>query len=121
MKVFCLFMVSLWSFGMVLYSKEVKSDVQKIPKSQFTWHTEESFHAHDLSLQINASSSAEEEEDDETNDEDELNLKCVFPKKEIQFTSTDLGINLVSIHPKSRLLKPFLKPQFTPPDLMLIA
>ena len=121
MKVFYLFMVLLWSLGMMFYSKEAQSAIPNTHKAQFTWHTEESFHAHGSSIQINTSNNAEEEEeDDEVNDEDEFKLKCVFSKKDTPFIPINFKEDLVSIHPKPRLLKPFLKPQFTPPDRTLI-
>jgi hypothetical protein len=86
------------------------------------WHTEESFHAHDSNVQINTSNSAEEEQEgDEENDEDEPNLSCTFPKKDIPFTYVNFKERLISIHSQPRLSKPFLKPQFTPPDFILIA
>jgi hypothetical protein len=118
MKVFCLFAVLLGSLGMMFYSQEAQSAISPINTSQFTWHTEESFHAHGSTLQINTSTNAEEEEDDdEVNDEDEFNLKSVFFKKETPFTPIHFLENLISIHSQPRLSKPFLKPQFTPPDL----
>ena len=119
MKVFCLFMVLFWSLGMMFFPKETQSDISKIQTSQFTWHTEESFHAHEFTLQLNISNDAEE--DDEVNDEDENNSKCFFSKKDIQFTFIHLKQSLISKDRKFRLSKPFLKPQFTPPDAKLIA
>jgi hypothetical protein len=71
-------------------------------------------------IQVNTSKNTEEEEEDEVNDEDEYKLKCVFSKKDTPFIPINFKEGLVSIHPKPRLLKPFLKPQFTPPDLTLI-
>jgi hypothetical protein len=41
----------------------------------------------------------------------------VFFKKETPFTPIHFLENLISIHSQPRLSKPFLKPQFTPPDL----
>jgi hypothetical protein len=113
-------MVLLWSLGMMFYSKEAQSANSQNSSSQFTWHTEESFHAHGSTLQINTSNNAEEEEGDEENDEDEPNLSCVFPKKDIPFTYVNFKERLISIHSQPRLSKPFLKPQFTPPDHTLI-
>lgn len=81
MKVYYLFMVLLWSLGMMFYSKEAQSAISQNSTSKFSWHTEESFHAHGPTLQINTSNNAEEEEDDEVNDEDEFKLKCLFQKK----------------------------------------
>jgi len=121
MKAFCLFTVLLGSLGMMFYSHEAQSAISPINTSQFTWHTEESFHAHGTTHPLNSSNNAEEEEDDEVNDEDEFNLKCVFFKKEILFTPIHFLENLISIHTQARLSKPFLKPQFTPPDFILIA
>ena len=122
MKVFCLFAVLLGSLGIMFYSQEAQSAISPINTSQFTWHTEESFHAHGSTLQINTSNNAEEEEeDDELNDEDEFNLKSVFFKKETPFTPIHFLENLISIHSQPRLSKPFLKPHFTPPDFKLIA
>jgi len=118
MKVYYLFMILLWSLGMMFYSKEAQSAISQNSTSKFTWHTEESFHAHGPTLQINTSNNAEEEEDDEVNDEDDSKLKCFFSKKDIPFTSIHFKESLVTTHPKLRLLKPFLKPQFTPPDLI---
>jgi hypothetical protein len=121
MKVFYLFIVLLWSLGMMLYSKEAQSAIPNAHKATFTWHTEESFHAHGSTIQINTPNNAEEEqEEDEVNDEDEFKLKCFFSKKDIPFIPINFKEGLVSIHPKLRLLKPFLKPQFTPPDHTLI-
>jgi len=121
MKIYCLFMVLLWSLGMMFYSKEAQSAISNTHKAQFTWHTEESFHAHGSTIQINTSNNAEEEEeDDEVNDEDEYELKCLFSKNGISFIPINLKEGLISIHSKPRLLKPFLKPQFTPPDHTLI-
>jgi hypothetical protein len=120
MKVFYLFMVLLWSLGMMFYSKEAQSAISNTHRAQFTWHTEESFHSHGSTIQINTLNNAEEEEDDEVNDEDEYELKCLFSKKDISFIPINLKEGLISIHSKPRLLKPFLKPQFTPPDLTLI-
>ena len=118
MKAFCLFMVLLGSLGMMFYSHEAQSNISPINTSQFTWHTEESFHAHGTTHPLNSSNNAEEEEeDDEVNDEDEFNLKSVFFKKETPFTPIHFLENLISIHSQPRLSKPFLKPQFTPPDL----
>jgi hypothetical protein len=118
MKVFYLFIVLLWSFGMMLYSKEAQSAIPNAHKAAFTWHTEESFHAHGSTIQINTPNNAEEE--DEVNDEDEFKLKCFFSKKDTPFIPINFKEGLVSIHPQLRLLKPFLKPQFTPPDHTLI-
>lgn len=81
MKVYYLFMVLLWSLGMMFYSKEAQSAISQNSTSKFSWHTEESFHAHGPTLQINTSNNAEEEEDDEVNDEDEFKLKCLFQKR----------------------------------------
>lgn len=120
MKVYYLFMVLLWTLGMMFYSNETQSAISHNNASTFTWHTEESFHAHGSTLQINSSNNAEEEKDDEVNDEDEPNSTCVFSKKDIPFTSFLYKESSISLHPKSRLLKPYLKPQFTPPDLKLI-
>jgi len=120
MKLFYLFMVLLWSLGMMFYSQEAKSAIPNTHKAPFTWHTEESFHAHGSMIQVNTSKNAEEEEEDEVNDEDEYKLKCVFSKKDTPFIPINFKEGLVSIHPKPRLLKPFLKPQFTPPDFILI-
>jgi hypothetical protein len=120
MKVFYLFIVLLWSFGMMLYSKEAQSAIPNAHKATFTWHTEESYHAHGSAIQINTPNNAEEEEEDEVNDDDEFKLKCVFSKKDTPFIPINFKEGLVSIHPKPRLLKPFLKPQFTPPDFTLI-
>jgi hypothetical protein len=122
MKVFCLFMVLFWSLGMMFFPKETQSDISKIQTSQFTWHTEESFHAHESTFNLNSASNfGEGEEDDEVNDEDENNSKCFFSKKDIQFTFIHLKESLISKDRKFRLSKPFLKPQFTPPDAKLIA
>lgn len=122
MNVFYLFMVLLWSLGMMFYSHDAHSTISDTNKAPFTWHTEESFHAHVLAIQLTSSNNAEEEEeDDEENDEDDYKLKCFFSKKDIPFILINFKEGLVSIHPKLRLLKPFLKPQFTPPDLILIA
>ena len=121
MKVFCLFAVMLGSLGIMFSSQEAQSAISPINTSQFTWHTEESFHAQGSTLQINTSNNAEEEEDDEVNDEDEFNLKTVFFKKETPFTPIHFLENLISIHSQPRLSKPFLKPHFTPPDFKLIA
>ena len=118
MKVYYLFMVLLWSLGMMFYSKEAQSAISQNSTSKFTWHTEESFHAHGPTLHINTSNNAEE--DEEVNDEDEYKLKCFFSKKDIPFIPINFKERLISIHSKPRLLKPFLKPQFTPPDLILI-
>ncbi|NQW77545.1 MAG: hypothetical protein HQ448_12115 [Cytophagales bacterium] len=118
MKVFYLFIVLLWSFGMMLYSQDAQSAIPQNSTSQFTWHTEESFHAHGSTIQINTPNNAEEE--DEVNDEDEFKLKCFFSKKDTPFIPINFKEGLVSIHPKLRLLKPYLKPQFTPPDHTLI-
>jgi hypothetical protein len=112
-------MVLLWSLGMMFYSHDANSTISDTDKDPFTWHTEESFHAHVLAIQLTTSNNAEE--DDEENDEDEYKLKCFFSKKDIPFILINFKEVLVSIHPKLRLLKPFLKPQFTPPDLILIA
>ena len=121
MKAFCLFTVLLGSLGMMFYSQEAQSAISKNNTSQFTWHTEESFHAHGSTLEIHTSNNAEEEKDDEVNDEDEFNLKTVFFKKETPFTPIHFLENLISIHSQPRLSKPFLKPHFTPPDFKLIA
>ena len=121
MKVFCLFAVVLGSLGMMFYSQEAQSAISPINTSQFTWHTEESFHAHGSTLEIHTSNNAEEEKDDEVNDEDEFNLKCFFSKKDIPFTPIHFLENLISTHSQARLSKPFLKPHFTPPDFKLIA
>lgn len=122
MKVFYLFMVLLWSLGMMFYSKEAQSAHSYNSPSSFNWHTEESFHAHSSTLQINSSNNAEEQDkDDEVNDGDEPNLTCVLSKKDIPFIHIHFEESLITIHPKSRLLKPYLKPQFTPPDFILIA
>jgi hypothetical protein len=120
MKAYYLFMVLLWSLGIMFYSKEAQSAISPNHIAPLTWHTEEIFHAHESAIQVNTSNNAEEE-DDEEHDEDEFNVKCVFSKKEIQFNSVHFKECLISVHPKSRLLKPYLKTQFTPPDLMLIA
>ena len=123
MKLLYSFMVLMWALGMMLYCKEVQSAaIPQVPKSPFTWHTEESFHAHGPMIQINTSNNAEqeEEEDDEVNDEDEFKLKCIFSKKDLPFTSIHFKESVMIIHLKLRLSKPFLKPQFTPPDFMLI-
>ena len=117
MKVFYLFIVLLWSLGMMLYSKEAQSAIPNAHNAIFTWHTEESYHAHGSAIQINTPNNAEEEEEDEVNDDDEFKLKCVFSKKETPFTPIHFLENLISIHSQPRLSKPFLKPQFTPPDL----
>jgi len=120
MKVFYLFMVLLWSLGMMFYSKDANSTISHTVKAPFTWHTEESFHANVSAIQLTTSNNAEEEDDDEENDEDEYKLKCFFSKKDIPFILINFKEGLVSIHPQPRLLKPFLKPNFTPPDLTLI-
>jgi hypothetical protein len=120
MKVYYLFMVLLWSLGMLCYSQVAQSSISQNTPSKFTWHTEESFHAHGPMIQINTSNNAEEEEDDEGSDEDEFKLKCIFSKKDIRFTSTHFKESLITLHPILRLSKPFLKPQFTPPDFILI-
>lgn len=120
MKAFCLFTVLLGSLGMMFYSQEAQSAISKNNTSQFTWHTEESFHAHETTHPLNSSNNAEEEQDDEVNDEDEFNLKCFFSKKDIPFTPIHFLENLISTHSQARLSKPFLKPQFTPPDFILI-
>jgi len=122
MKAYCMFMVLLWALGMMFYSQDAQSAISQNSSSQFTWHAEESFHAHDSNVQINTSNSAEEEEEgDEENDEDEPNLSCTFPKKDIPFTYINFKQRLISIHSQPRLSKPFLKPQFTPPEFILIA
>ena len=122
MRAFYLFMVLFWSLGMMFYSKETQSDISQIHTSQFTWHTEESFHAHNSTFNLNSASNfGEGEEDDEVNDEDEINSKCFFSKKVIQFNFIYLKESLISNNTKFRLLKPYLKPQFTPPDAKLIA
>jgi len=120
MKVYYLFVVLLWSLGIMCYSKVTQSAISQNTPSKFTWHTEESFHAHGPIVQINTSNNTEEEEDDEVNDEDEFQLKCIFSKQDIPFIWVPFKESLISIHPKSRLLKPYLKPQFTPPDFILI-
>jgi hypothetical protein len=116
MKVYYLFVVLLWSLGIMCYSKVTQSAISQNTPSKFTWHSEESFHAHGPTLQITTSNNAEE--DDEVNDEDEFKLKCIFSKKDIPFIWVPFKESLVTIHPKLRLLKPFLKPQFTPPDVI---
>lgn len=120
MKVYYLFMALLWSLGIMFYSKESQSAISHNHTTSLNWHTEESFHAHGSTLQINSSNNAEEE-DDEVNDEDEPNLTCVFSKKDTSFARFPYKQSLVPVHPKPRLLKPYLKPQFTPPDFILIA
>jgi hypothetical protein len=44
-------MVLLWSLGMMFYSHDANSTISDTDKDPFTWHTEESFHAHVLAIQ----------------------------------------------------------------------
>lgn len=116
MKVYYLMIVILFSLGVKTYSSKV-SLVNRSPT--FTWHSEEDFHAHELAIHIYSFNVAEE--DDVSNDEDPSIFKCLFSKKEVHFSQVFLIENFISIHPNGRLSKPFLKPQFTPPDYLLIA
>ena len=120
MNVYYLFVVLFGSLGIMCCSQVTQSAISQNTTSKFSWQAEESFHAHGPLVQITTSTNAEEEEDDEVNDEDEFQLKCLFSKKEISFIWVPFKESLISIHPKSRLLKPYLKPQFTPPDFILI-
>jgi hypothetical protein len=122
MKIYYLLMILLWSLGMTFYSQEAQSAIHHQSTCQFNWHTEENFHAHGSTLQVNSSNNPGEEEDDvHDEDEDQKHVKCIFSKKELLFTKIKYKERLNSIHPYGRLLKPYLKSHYTPPEILLIA